>query len=260
MEKENQYNSAIDLFLDETLLENENELEYINTLLSYNPFSFKNISYVLKLYHSSLETPDEKMSSNPLFHIVLDMKKPLLKIGRGEKNDWILEFLQVSREHARIFLEFDKVYLITMSQKNPVFYGLNQNIDYILNNEDEIRIGYYFMKFYISGDKVQYSIFHDESDTNSAKFQQIAWKSGGFLIGKHLFENKKKILENHAKLTLDKGVMKICVNQSSNTFLSLQNPSIFKGKRLELDKKQYLYFGESLYVLTCEQIINSKKN
>lgn len=252
MIRESPNNIAIDQFLDETLLEKENDLEYMNTLLPYNPFSFKNVSYQLKLSKSSLETTNEKLSGNPIFQGILDIGKSALTIGRGEKNDWVFEVLDVSREHARIFLEFDKVYLTNSSKKNPVFYKLQLNHDYILHDCDVIRIGLYFMRFMISEDKVQYTIFHSEDDSNSV-IQEVIWQSGAFNIGKNLFKNQKRILENHGKLTYDKykGVVKISV--SENTFLSLQNTDSSKEKKLEITEKQYLYFGESLYELTCDQ-------
>lgn len=251
---ENPNNIATDPFLDETLLEKENELEYMNTLLPYNPFSFKNVSYQLKLSKYSLETTNEKLSGTPIFQGILDLGKSSLTIGRGEKNDWVFEVLEVSREHARIFLEFDKVYLTNSSKKNPVFYGLQLDHEYILNDRDEIRIGLYFMRFMISKDKVQYTIFHSENDSNSI-IEEVTWQSGTFNIGKHLFKNQRRILENHGKLTYDKyqGVIKISVNESFNTFLSLQNTDSSKEKKLEIGKNQYLYFGESLYELTCDQ-------
>lgn len=243
------------MLLDETLLDEEKDLNYLNKTLPYNPFFFKNAIHKIELYKCSTQT-DIKLLQ-PIFSEILDSEKSCICLGKDPKNYWIFNEENIL-EHVRIILEFDKLYFINFNCKKPVFHGLQKNKSYILEIGDELKIGNYIMKFFdFSQNNFAYCLFQDENDSNSKIFKKGVWQknkehpnSKSFQIDKELIQDQKELFGSHATLFNNNEIINISPLQDFSVFLRVKNNLNLKGRRLEISEKEHLYFGDTLYVLT----------
>ena len=73
-------------------------------------------------------------------------------IGRDADSDIQIDNIAVSRKHARISKALDDYFVEDMSSKNGTFVNGQKVNKRLLNTDDEITIGKYFLKIYLGGD------------------------------------------------------------------------------------------------------------
>lgn len=253
------------LLLDETKLDEEEDLQFLNKVLPYNPFVFKNSNHQIELYNFSKEKDIKFLK--PIFTETLDIKKPCICLGKDPKNHWVLDE-EVIIEHVKIILEFDKLYFINFNCKKPIFHGLQKYKSYDVEIGDELKIGNHIMKFLDFSDKnFHYSLFQDENDSNSKICKKGIWQknkvypdSKSFRIDSEIIEENKEIFDNYATLTNKNEIIKISTTQDFNYFLRVKTNANSKAKRFEIFEEEHLYFGDTLYVLTHKTINIFSKN
>jgi len=85
--------------------------------------------------------------SNQELHTYQIEKDQLLKIGRGDQNDIILDEKAVSSLHAEIEFEAGEYYITDIGSKNGTFIDGELVISRKLKNENVISIGNYSLRF-----------------------------------------------------------------------------------------------------------------
>ncbi len=94
----------------------------------------------LALLH--IEAPDGMVRTEPIMHTPLS-------IGRVEGNDLVLPDPKVSRNHARLLFEGDRIVLIDLKSTNGTTVGgsqLQANQPYVLGYGEEFQIGSYTLR------------------------------------------------------------------------------------------------------------------
>lgn len=75
------------------------------------------------------------------------LNKTLIKIGRTEENDIVLDHKSISREHARIIYENNSFKILDMKSANGVLVNGEQYVKTELRNGDIIELGHLKLKF-----------------------------------------------------------------------------------------------------------------
>lgn len=88
------------------------------------------------------------------------LEKSEYLLGRSSECEIHIEDRSVSRQHAKIRVDVDGVYIEDLNSANKTYVGstkLQPNLPFKLNNEDQIKVGSVLLKFYEKGNIQSYA-------------------------------------------------------------------------------------------------------
>ena len=162
-----------------------------------------------------------------------------MTLGRGDTNDIIIDNSSVSTNHAKIYIENEKIYLQDLNSTNGTFIGehkLDPDNKYELKEKQVIKFA-----------EVSFILEYENSQSSNKE---------EFIVGRDpkadIFINSDTVSFHHLKVIKEQNIWYLLDNASMNgTYLNSYDNPIDK---IKLEKDQVLYLAS--YKLNTNEIFN----